>query len=182
VTALGAVPALSPEGSLTEALLLRLRGRVVVLGIGNPLRGDDGAGSRVAALLLEPLPGEARAGKVSFTVISAGEVPESFLGPVVAARPDTVLLVDAGEMGAPPGSVALLEVEDLPEGPLFTHRTPLRLLAGVLRWETGADVFLLAIQPRHLEWGEAMSSEVEEATRMVSLILGSAREGEALPC
>jgi hydrogenase 3 maturation protease len=182
VTARGAVPALSQDGSLAESLLPRLRGRVVVLGIGNPLRGDDGAGSLVADHLLDLVAGGAKAGEGFLTVISVGEVPESFLGPVVAARPDTVLLVDAAEMGAPPGSVALLEVEDLPEGPLFTHRTPLRLLADVLRRETGADVFLLAIQPRHLEWGEAMSSEVEEAARMVSLILRSARAGEAPPC
>jgi hydrogenase 3 maturation protease len=112
----------------------------------------------------------------------AEEVPESWLGPAAAARPDTVLLVDAADLGAEPGSAVLLEPEDLQGGGAFTHRTPLSLLSTFLRRETGADVLLLAIQPRATEWGRPMSPEVEEAAALLADILASALHREAAAC
>jgi hydrogenase 3 maturation protease len=169
-----------------ETLELDLRHRlgesVVVMGVGNPDRGDDGAGLRVAELLEEALPCGAPPDGRRLTVLLAEEVPESFLGPAAAARPDTVLLVDAVDVGAAPGSVALLEPEALEGGATFTHRTPLTLVSEFLRRETGADVFLLAIQPRSLEWGDPMSSEVEEAARHLSRILAAALHRETAAC
>ncbi|MDP2959635.1 MAG: hydrogenase 3 maturation endopeptidase HyCI [Longimicrobiales bacterium] len=177
----GGLPSQAAE-TLARDLRLRLGGNVVVMGIGNPDRGDDGAGLRVAELLTKALPDDVLPDGRRLTVLMAGEVPESFLGPAAAARPDAVLLVDATAMGAVPGSVALLEPEDLPGGATFTHRTPLGLLATFLRSETGADVFLLAIQPRSLERGDPMSSEVEAAARHLSDILAAALHGETAAC
>ena len=176
-----AVPPVAAE-TLAEDLHHRLGENVVVMGIGNPDRADDGAGLRVAELLAEALPCGGPPGGRRLTVVLAGNVPESFLGPAAAARPDTVLLVDAADMGAAPGSVALLEPEDVPGGATFTHRTPLGLLATFLSRETGADVFLLAIQPRSLEWGDPMSSEVEAVARHLSRILAAALHRETAAC
>ncbi len=170
------------SATLADDLRARLVGRVVVMGIGNPDRGDDGAGLLVAGLLAEALPGGDLPDDRTVTVLMAGEVPESWLGPAVAVRPDAVLMVDAVDMGAEPGSASLLEPEDLRGGATFTHRTPLALLSKFLRRETGADVLLLAIQPRSLEWGEPMSPEVQEAARHLGDILASALHREAAAC
>jgi hydrogenase 3 maturation protease len=175
------VPPYAAE-DLARDLRLRLGGSVVVMGIGNPDRGDDGAGLLVAGLLAESLSGGALPDCGRVTVLMAGEVPESYLGPAAAARPDAVLMVDAADMGATPGSAALLEPEDLQGGAPFTHRTPLALLSQFLRLETGADVLLLAIQPRSVEWGDAMSPDVEEAARHLADILASALYREAAAC
>ncbi|NJD20147.1 MAG: hydrogenase maturation protease, partial [Gemmatimonadetes bacterium] len=128
------------------------------------------------------LPAGGRPDGRRLTVLLAVDVPESWLGPAAAARPDTVLLVDAADLGAAPGSAALLEPEDLAGGAAFTHRTPLSLLSTFLRRETGADVLLLAVQPRSLEWGEAMSPEVESSARHLGDILASALHREATAC
>lgn len=168
--------------TLAQELRARLGGSVVVMGIGNPDRGDDGAGLLVAGLLAEALPGGKLTDDRTVTVLLAGEVPESYLGPAAEARPDAVLLVDAVDMCAEPGSAALLEPEELRGGATFTHRTPLALLSKFLRRETGADVLLLAIQPRSLEWGAPMSPEVQEAARHLGDILASALHREAAAC
>jgi hydrogenase 3 maturation protease len=152
------------------------------MGIGNPDRGDDGAGLLVAGLLAEALPDGGLPDGRTVTVLMAGEVPESYLGPAAAAHPDAVLLVDAVEMGAEPGAASLLEPEDLRAGAAFTHRTPLALLSKFLRRETGADILLLAVQPRSVEWGEPMSPEVQEAARRLGDILASALHREAAAC
>ncbi|HSW28386.1 MAG TPA: hydrogenase 3 maturation endopeptidase HyCI [Longimicrobiales bacterium] len=170
------------SGTLAQDLRARLAGRVVVMGIGNPDRGDDGVGLLVAELLAEGLPGRTLPDDRALTVLMAGEVPESWLGPAAAARPDAVLMVDAVDMGAEPGCASLLEPEDLLGGATFTHRTPLALLSKFLRRETGADILLLAIQPRSVEWGEPMSPEVQEAARHLGDILASALHREAAAC
>ena len=174
-------PAAAPD-TLVRELSPRLGGSVVVMGVGNPDRGDDGAGLLVAERLAEALRGGALPDGRRVTVLMAGEVPESYLGPAAQARPDTVLLVDAADLGAEPGSAAVLEPEELREGAVFTHRTPLALLSKFLRRETGADVLLLAVQPRSVEWGDAMSPEVEEAAAHLADILASALHREAAAC
>ena len=89
--------------SLRQKLYRRLKGRVVVVGMGQPLWGDDAAGSRVAQYLQANK--ELRKG-ARVTVFDAQEVPENVLGQVVKLQPDTVVFVDAADMDAQPGAVA----------------------------------------------------------------------------
>jgi hydrogenase 3 maturation protease len=161
--------------SLDEALRPRMRGRVTVVGIGNPLRGDDAAGCLVARGV-RSTPG--------LEVIEAEEVPESHLGAIAASRPTTILLVDAVDLGAAPGSLALVDTADLLRFPPTTHRVPLDLLATWLERETGAEVALLAVQPRGVGWGEPVSPEVEETVGLLIATLSGAAEARAggSPC
>ncbi len=80
---------------MIEQLRERLQGkRTLILGIGNSMRGDDGVGPA----LIERLQG-----KVSATLIDGGEVPENYLGPIEAAGPEAVLIVDAADLKAAAG-------------------------------------------------------------------------------
>lgn len=137
--------------SLAKELADRLRGSVAVIGIGNPLRGDDAAGCEVAQRLQ---------GRSTALVVNAEEIPESHLVRIATARPDTVLFVDAVDLGAVPGSVAVLEAKQMVGYCPSTHRVPLGLLMECLRRDTGADVFLIAVQPGQIGFGEPMSHEV----------------------
>ena len=137
--------------SLARELADRLNGSVVVVGIGNPLRGDDAAGCELARRLR---------GRSGALVIDAEEIPESYLFRIAKAHPDTVLLVDAVDIGAAPGSLALVEAEQLAGYCPSTHRLPLGLLMGCLRRVSAADVFLVAVQPARIGLAEPMSTEV----------------------
>jgi len=176
---------------LLPALRGLLRGRIVVMGIGNPLRGDDAVGSVVVRGLqawsyATPTPDDP--GRL--TILDAEEIPESWLGPAVAAHPDVVLLVDAVELGAEPGAAALLSARELGGQTLFTHRTPLRPLTEYLAHETGAEIALLGIQPGPLDWGEDLSPDVSAAAADLVLLLievleaalGAASAPEAVAC
>jgi len=154
----------STAPGLLGALWTSLRGRVVVMGIGNPLRGDDAVGSVVARGLREQRQAMSSSpGSAAVTILDAEEIPESWLGPAVAARPDVVLLVDAVELGAPPGAAALLGAAELGRHALATHRTPLGPVADFLARETGAEVLLLGIQPGSLGWGAELSPDLQAA-------------------
>ena len=148
--------------TLPEALATRLAGTVVVVGVGNPLRGDDGAGCLVARRLR---------GTEGARVIEAEEVPESFVGDIAAAMPDAVVMVDAVDLGAEPGAVAVLEREQVATYAPTTHRLPLSLVMEVVQWRTGADVFLIAVQPSRVDFGTAMSPEVSDSVERLAGIL-----------
>lgn len=151
--------------NLFELLGARLLGKVAVIGVGSPMHGDDGAGCRVARRLRE---------SGAACVFVAGDIPESVLCQVAAARPETVVFVDAVDLGAEPGGVALLEQGQLAGYCPTTHRVPLRLLMEILRRETGADVFLLAIQPGRVGLGWPMSGRVRTTTDLVAAALEGA--------
>ncbi|MEM2386362.1 MAG: hydrogenase maturation protease, partial [Candidatus Bathyarchaeia archaeon] len=78
--------------------------RVVVAGVGNPIRMDDFVGVKVVRDLQ---------GRVSENVllIECETVPESFLQHIVDFRPSHVLIVDAAVMGLEPGEYRFVRSE-----------------------------------------------------------------------
>jgi len=148
--------------SLLAALRARLSGRVVVIGVGNPWRGDDGAGCRVAKRL-------AAGGLVH--AVDAGDIPESFLGDIISARPDRAVFVDAVDLGAPAGSAALIDRGQLRHYMPTTHHAPLSMLMELVAVATEADVFLVAIQPQRFDLHESMTIEVTRAADQVAAMI-----------
>jgi len=179
-------PAPLLDQDLVERLAVRFGRETMVVGIGNPWRGDDGAGCLVARFLGSPdgpgsgsAPGGARVPglgdpKLHLRVIDAEEVPESFLGSILDPPPNTVILVDAVEMNAPPGSVALLDLDQVEDRGASTHRAPLSLLARFIEAESGADVFLLGIQPDSRILGTQPCTEVQKAAVALAGVLREA--------
>jgi hydrogenase 3 maturation protease len=147
---------------LREQLATGIQGHVVVMGIGNPCRGDDAAGSMVAQLISD-VPG--------LRVIDAQDVPENYVRQVVGERPDTVLLVDAVDLDSAPGSVALLDKDEVAGYWPSTHRMPLTLLMDYLERETHARICLIAIQPRHTAFMQPMSGEVHASVTGIAGML-----------
>jgi hydrogenase 3 maturation protease len=148
--------------SLEQALSSALAGRVAMVGIGNRLRGDDGVGSALAGRL-------AAAGVPR--VFDGGDLPEDMVARVAAASPDTVLLVDAVELGAEPGSVALIDSDQTVSYLPTTHRLPAELLMEVLERATGARCLLLGVQPAGVGFARPMSPQVAASLDVLAELL-----------
>jgi hydrogenase maturation protease len=144
--------------SLGDRLDRVLAGCVCVLGVGNRDRADDAAGSLVARAL---------APRVGATVLDAGGVPENYLEKVARAGPDTVLVVDALDFGAPAGECTVMAARAVAGAGLSSHALSLDVAAEYLEARCGASVMLLGIQPRRIVDGGAPSPEVEAAIRRV---------------
>jgi len=148
---------------MLESLPNRLKGKVLILGVGNPLRGDDGAGP----CLVEQLKG-----RVNATLLDCEEVPENFLGQIALNQPNSVLIIDAIDFGMNPGAAALLEEDQLPAGTsLATHHSSLQLFMKWVKEETGGKVFVLGIQPESIEFGNKMSPKVKETVDLLRLLI-----------
>lgn len=131
-----------PQHDFEERLRRRLRGakRVAVVGIGDELNVHDRLGM-MAAREIDGLhlPG--------LRVFLAGAVPESVTGPIRRYRPDHILLLDAADMGARPGAVAIVQPNEIQARLLSTHALPLSVVMEFLEKETRAQVNLIGIQP-----------------------------------
>lgn len=135
-------------------LAKRLRGkRTVILGVGNPLQGDDAIGPSLVDFLR---------GRVDATLINAGEVPENYLSTIHAAQPELVLIIVALELGAEAGCMTVLDADRLRAIANFTRNPGLAFLAVMIQDETGAEVILVGVQPEETSFAATLSAPVNQ--------------------
>ena len=139
---------------MCEDFKSRLKGKVIVLGIGNTLRSDDGAGSVLASRIK---------GKVPFVVFDASVSPENYLEKIIKEKPDTVVIIDAVDFGAKPGEFKFLEAQEIKTVNLFaTHNASISLTINYLQNNLKADIIILIIQPKSINFGDKLSREVAD--------------------
>ena len=137
--------------------------KVLILGIGNRMRGDDGVGSILAE----------RLGKknLNIPIIDAGDVPENYLSPIECSGADLVLVLDAADLGASPGDLSLIEMKQLKQMGVSTHTANLGLVFQVIPKSRRPDAILLAIQPEQIEAWQGLSVGVEVAMKGLERLL-----------
>lgn len=136
-------------------LNLRLKDKVLILGIGNTLRSDDGAGSLLASRIRD---------KVPYIVYDAGPNPENYLGKIIKDKPDVIVILDAADFGGKPGELREMEIEGLKATNLFsTHNAPISLTINYLQNNLKVDIITLLIQPKTITFGDKLSREVEDS-------------------
>lgn len=139
-----------------------IRDKVVFLGVGNLMRGDDGAGC-VFIKEAKKL-GKAAIHQVYF--FDGGQTPENYLEPIVNIKPDSIFIVDAVDFGAGAGEVALFK-KIPPHSSFSTHTLSLTFILEYLKKNTQAKIFILGIQPERLDWGTGLSSKTKNAVRQL---------------
>ncbi len=130
-----------------------LKGKVVIVGIGNVLKGDDGFGPA----LIERLNG-----KMNALCIDAGTAPENYTGKIVKAEPDTILLVDAAHLDLEPGRYRILKPDEILKSGFTTHDMSPRMFMEYIGSRTKAAIYMLGIQPEKISLGDEMSETVKK--------------------
>ena len=148
--------------SIRGELRSLLTGQVCVVGIGNRLRGDDGAGPCVI---------DGRRPESSGCWIDAGVTPENFLEPIARTDPDTVLMIDAVNFGSFPGACRLIETGATNMLSLSTHAGSLSVLGQYLSARIRARLIVLAIQPQSIQLREGLSKPVANSVREIAAML-----------
>jgi hydrogenase maturation protease len=142
---------------------------VLILGLGNPLLGDEGIGVRV----VEELKGLELPDGV--TVVEGGTSGLGIIGLMEGYQ--RVIIVDAADMGHPPGRVVRftpLEAQfKTAEAPLSLHQIGLgEVLALAEALEVApAELVIIGIQPSRIEGGVGLSPEVEGAIPQIIRII-----------
>jgi len=139
--------------------------KVVVAGIGNPIRMDDFVGIKIVQDL---------EGKVSEKVrlLQCETVPESFMQEIVDLKPSHVLLIDAAILGLKPSETRLVFPEQVADFPaITTHVLPLRIFCEYITKMSGAKMALLLIEPKNAEFGEGLTPEVQKVAEEITKVV-----------
>lgn len=150
-------------------------GRTVVIGLGNPLMGDDGTGlaalERLQSRFLVP---------DDVLLVDGGTWGMNLL-PIIETA-GRVMLLDAITHGGEPGDEVVLEREQLPRVlalKFSPHQLDMREVLAVaeLRGSLPRDTVAVGVQPGRVEMGLVLSGEVSaKLDRMVDLAVGKLAE------
>lgn len=137
--------------------------KTVVLGVGNTLLSDEGVGVHVVEQLRRTHP---ELSSVEF--LDGGTLSFTLAGPLAEA--DQLIIIDAAELKAAPGTVTLFENEAMDDyltrgKRRSVHEVSLVDLLAIARLTDTLPSrrALIGIQPLAVEWGESPSAEVAAA-------------------
>lgn len=142
---------------------------ILVLGVGNTLLSDDGAGVHVVEALRERA---APDGQPRIAYLDGGTIGLSLLPDIEDAA--AVIIVDAAELGASPGTVRCFvgpEMDAQLKGKKRTaHEVAVAdlMAAAELGGRLPDKRALVAIQPASTEWGLAPTAAVTQALPQAS--------------
>lgn len=140
-----------------------LKGKAIILGIGNVMRGDDGAGP----ILISRLKRKTRA-----NLLDCGEVPEDYTQPIIDAKPDKIVVVDAADWNGLPGEIKSIDPEEINNLSFSTHDSSLKMFMKYLRKHLPkVSIIIIGIQPKRRGFLDSLSPEVEKAVGRLSHIL-----------
>jgi len=132
----------------------------VVIGVGNTILSDDGAGVHAARLLQ----GDPRV-PAGVTILDGGTLGIELVP--YASDASRVLFLDAVNSGAAPGTLTRMTGRDLlgTSGGWSVHQLGVAdLIAALALVSAGPqDIVVLGVQPAKTDWGTSLSPDVESA-------------------
>ncbi len=133
---------------MLKQLFAKLKGalKVVFMGIGEEKLSDDGVGPYTISELL-------MYSNEKFLFINAGVTPMSRIDEIVDFRATHLIFLDTCTLNKPPGTVAIIERENIKEFvPISTHTIPLHVVVDLLLEKLpDLKVFMMGFVPESLE-------------------------------
>ena len=146
--------------------------RLAVLAVGSELRGDDAAGILAGQTLSSALTQGSSA--LACQVFLGHSAPENLTGAVRQFGPTHLLVLDAAQLNAPPGKVAVLDEGMIAaNASASTHSLPLTVLIDYLVELTTCKVMVIGIQPENMNLGAEVSPAVEAAAKELARTLAA---------
>lgn len=134
--------------------------KLIVLGVGNELKCDDGVGPYIIRKLKED---HIEDGK-RLLFIDAQTVPENFTGKIRKENPSHLIIVDACLMGGEPGDLKIVNRNDFADIGISTHSMSLSFFVKFL--EQGNDslrITFVGIEPESMDYADNPTLKVENA-------------------
>lgn len=136
----------------------------LLLGIGNPRHGDDALGPVFARAFRHP----------DWRCLNTATAPENFTGLIRRLHPDLLVLLDAADLGQPPGTFRRLDPGAIQSGDFGTHAGSIGQLANYLS-DCAGQIVILGIQPGDTTPGQRLSPPVRAALKRLARALAAGR-------
>jgi hydrogenase 3 maturation protease len=132
--------------------------KLIVLGVGNRLKSDDGVGHFIIEKLKEE---NIENNEILF--IDAETVPENFTGKIRKEKPTHLIIVDACLMDSQPGDMKIVSKHDFADIGISTHSMSLSFFVKYLEKDTEIAIIFVGIEPETMDWGARPTAAVEKA-------------------
>ncbi len=130
--------------------------KVIFLGIGNRLKTDDGAGSKIIDKLKDLQSN-------SLIFIDGETVPENFTGKIRKENPSHLIIIDACIMKEEPGTVKVVNQENFVNIGISTHSMSLSFFVKYLQTDLDFKVLFIGIEPESMDYSEDLSEAVKNS-------------------
>lgn len=147
---------MSFKAQLTD--FLKDYAKLIILGVGNELKSDDGVGPYIIKMLDEEF-----VQNESLLFIDAQTVPENFTGKIRKENPTHMIIVDACLMDKKPGDMQIVDKYDFANIGISTHSMSLSYFVKYLEKDTDFKIIFVGIEPETMDWGDEPTSEVKKA-------------------
>ena len=132
--------------------------KLIVLGVGNELKSDDGIGP----FIIKKLQFENIENK-KLILIDGKTVPENFTGKIRKEKPTHLIIIDACLMNSNPGDMQIVDRYDFATIGISTHSMSLSFFVKYLEKDTDFKITFVGIEPESMDWGEKPTPKVEKA-------------------
>jgi hydrogenase 3 maturation protease len=139
---------------------MKIKPEKVLLGVGNSLRSDDGAGSFIAQNFKHHC----------WLVLDGKTAPENVTSVIKKTQPQLLIIIDATHMNLEVGSFRIIPLEKIVSMHISTHSMPLYFLMDYLKDYCQKIVFI-GIQPLSTKIGENISKPVLKSCYLLIEIL-----------
>ena len=142
--------------------------KLIVLGVGNDLKCDDGVGPFIIKRLKEEdIEDE------NLIFINAETVPENFTGKLRKENPTHIIIVDACLMNGNPGDMQIVDKDDFSNIGISTHSMSLSYFVKYLEKDNDFKIIFVGIEPESLDYGENLTEDVEKtAFEFINILKG----------
>lgn len=132
--------------------------KLIVLGVGNELKCDDGVGPYIISKLKEE-----NIENDNLLFIDAQTVPENFTGKIRKEKPTHLIIVDACLMGGKPGDMKIVDENDFANIGISTHSMSLSFFVRYLEKGTDFEIIFVGIEPESMDYDDKPTEKVEDA-------------------
>lgn len=142
--------------------------KLIVLGVGNELKSDDGVGPfiirKLKSLNIE---------NDSLLFIDAKTVPENFTGKIRKENPTHLIIVDACLMDLNPGDMQIVNKYEFANIGISTHSMSLSFFVRFLEKDTDFRIIFVGIEPETMDWGAQPTEKVQKtACNFIEILKG----------
>ena len=133
------------------------KNKVIIVGIGNELKCDDGVGPFIINKLKKK-----DIENPNLILIDGQTVPENFTGKIKKENPSHIILIDACVMGCKPGEFKIVNDDDFVNIGISTHSMSLSYFVKYLKQNNNFKIIFIGIEPKSMDYSDKPTEIVEK--------------------
>ena len=141
---------------------LKKSSRIAILGVGSEFRGDDAAG----LLVIHQIKKKSKTKVIK--IFEGATAPENLTGEIIKFKPNHILIIDSANFCKIPGTIKILDSDQIEGVSFSTHQLPLKMMVTYLEKSAGCEVTVIGIQPKKIDFDAPVSPQVQKAVKALS--------------